>query len=153
VLREYIPTPQKLFYPRFPKIILDFIAFNMKFPKMGLVRRNRYSDLRNLTYRRRKILEVDFPNVPSRYVRETLKQKVSLFAAYSALDTTESTYDTTKPAPYERLRKARNGTASYQQVDPAYLSGHHGPHLERELQAAREQRKKVEGMHLMQRNI
>ena len=86
-------------------------------------------------------------------MHETLKQKVSLFDAYAALDTTEHTYDTIKPAPYERLRKARNGAASFLPIDPAYLSGPNGPDLERELQAAREQRKRCEGMVLMGRNI
>ncbi|KKZ60474.1 hypothetical protein EMCG_00761 [[Emmonsia] crescens] len=98
----------------------------------GVVRSDSY--YRDAQY----LLQLDFPKIPPEYIRSVLQSRKSLFAAYVSLDQAESTYDTTNPPLYKRLRSRISNTREIPPNVPM-----NSDRL-RELQDAREERQKRE---------
>ncbi|OAX80610.1 hypothetical protein ACJ72_05050 [Emergomyces africanus] len=86
----------------------------------------------------RYLLQLDFPEVPPEYIHSVLQSQKSLFAAYSSLDQAENTYDMSNPALYKRRRGSKTDALGLSPNVPINSD------LLRELQVAREERRKKE---------
>ncbi|KAL8947596.1 MAG: hypothetical protein Q9222_006136 [Ikaeria aurantiellina] len=90
----------------------------------------------------KNLLQEDFPDVPRRYIDIKFKELGNLYATFLALDLSEEAYDTSESRPYIRLKNTRKSKRRRSVEMPA--TGYGVAELQRELEAARFQRKKLQ---------
>ena len=97
---------------------------------------------------RRQILQQEFPNVPSSFIRHQVLEKKSLYKAYESIAESEGSFDSLVTRMYERLktpRKAKlNEFLDMTPAEEAFSKGYGPQELMKELQAARKARRKSE---------
>lgn len=85
--------------------------------------------------------------MPSRFIDATLKDNGSLFTSYLVLELAESTYSESKAPPYTRLKVPRKSkSTSVARLQDMEAEGYGMQELKKEILAARNRRKKIEGM-------
>lgn len=93
-----------------------------------------------------KILRVDYPNVPSTYVKTAVREKGTLYRAHLALHDAECMYcHIPDRRPYQRLRKREYVPADMPSIDRVRLDKSCRGVLLRELELARERRMESTG--------
>ncbi|KAL8912545.1 MAG: hypothetical protein Q9171_002486 [Xanthocarpia ochracea] len=102
------------------------------------------------------VLVEDFPDIPRRFIDLKFREIGNLYALYLALDIADDTYDTSEPRPYTRLKKARKAKdpkhgrlATHSSMNP---TGYGPTELQKELDAARAQRKKLQTQRQIKRD-
>ncbi|KAL8968215.1 MAG: hypothetical protein Q9183_002567 [Haloplaca sp. 2 TL-2023] len=101
----------------------------------------------------RHLIQVDFPDVPRRFIDAKYKELGHLYPTYLALDIAEENYDISAPRPYERLKHSRKPKFNGQLVDNSmYPTGYGYPELRAELAAARAQRAKLQTKRKVQKD-
>ncbi|KAL8814477.1 MAG: hypothetical protein Q9223_006306 [Gallowayella weberi] len=109
----------------------------------------------NLNYCRQALvmLQADYPQTPIHFLRNVLYTQRTLYATYLFLDGVEDTYDSTEPRPYYKLKKSRRPKHSEPATPTAmYPTGYGVKELQKELEAARFQRKKLQTQRQIQRD-
>ncbi|KAL8707581.1 MAG: hypothetical protein Q9220_007422 [cf. Caloplaca sp. 1 TL-2023] len=91
----------------------------------------------------KKLLQEDFPDVPRRYIDLKFKELGNLYATFLALDLAEDTFETSEVKPYTKLKNTRKSKKPHSVEMPA--TGYGVAELQKELEAARFQRKKLQG--------
>lgn len=106
-----------------------------------------------LTGRSRKILEYQFPKVPSVYVRLIVVRNKTLSEAFAALDASERTFATTEAPGYQQLRKERKAITDTELFAMLPIVGPERNQLIQELMAAREKRRNENGTVFASRSV
>ncbi|KAI4263099.1 MAG: hypothetical protein L6R42_001737 [Xanthoria sp. 1 TBL-2021] len=95
----------------------------------------------------------DFPDIPRKFIELKFREIGNLYAVYLALDIADDTFNTSAPRPYTRLRRARKPkpgpTATSPTMNP---TGYGLTELQKELEAARAQRKKLQTQRQIKRD-
>ncbi|KAL9000092.1 MAG: hypothetical protein Q9169_001167 [Polycauliona sp. 2 TL-2023] len=87
----------------------------------------------------------DFPDMPRKFIELKFREIGNLYAVYLALDIADDTFDTSAPRPYTRLKRARKSRPSLSAASSAMSPTGYGlTELQKELEAARAQRKKLQ---------
>ncbi|KAL8891912.1 MAG: hypothetical protein Q9205_000703 [Flavoplaca limonia] len=87
----------------------------------------------------------DFPDVPRKFIELKFRETGNLYAVYLALDIADDTFNTSAPRPYTRLRRARKPRLGPITASNAMSPTGYGlTELQKELEAARAQRKKLQ---------
>ncbi|KAL8667136.1 MAG: hypothetical protein Q9168_007337 [Polycauliona sp. 1 TL-2023] len=87
----------------------------------------------------------EFPDIPRKFIELKFRETGNLYAVYLALDIADDTFDTSAPRPYNRLKKARRSRAGLSAASlPMVPTGYGLNELQKELEAARAQRKKLQ---------
>ncbi|MCJ1465874.1 hypothetical protein MMC07_004493 [Pseudocyphellaria aurata] len=91
----------------------------------------------------RMILQEEFGSVPSKFIDSQLKLEGNFYAAYLALDVAEYKYLESNNPGYTRLKQARKvKNDAFSRLDNMEATGYGLPELKKEIQAARQRRKK-----------
>ncbi|KAL8681631.1 MAG: hypothetical protein Q9186_002300 [Xanthomendoza sp. 1 TL-2023] len=99
------------------------------------------------------MLQEDYPEIPNVFLRNVLYTQRTLYATYLVLDGVEDTYDSTEPRPYYKLKKTRRPKNSEPTTPTAmYPTGYGMTELQKELEAARVQRKKLQTQRQIKRD-
>lgn len=99
------------------------------------------------------MLQEDFPDIPLVFIRSVFYEHGHLYATYLALDLADDTYDSSKPPPYYKLKRPRRVQKSVPTTPTTmYPTGYGMTELQKELEAVRVQRKKLQTQRQIKRD-
>ncbi|KAL8732490.1 MAG: hypothetical protein Q9166_002704 [cf. Caloplaca sp. 2 TL-2023] len=97
-----------------------------------------------------RMLQEDYPDIPRTFLERKLSESGHLYATYLAVDLVENTYDSGAPRAYTKLKKSRKPNTAKPVTMTAV--GFSLTELQKELEAARVQRKKLQTQRQIKRD-
>ncbi|KAI4219412.1 MAG: hypothetical protein L6R36_008339 [Xanthoria steineri] len=95
----------------------------------------------------------DFPDIPRKFIELKFREIGNLYAVYLALDIADDTFNTSAPRPYTRLRRVRKPRPSLSATSSDMNHTGYGlTELQKELEAVRAQRKKLQTQRQIKRD-